>query len=225
MSGYSVLLIDTAGIRSQTTDLIEELGMKKSKDQAQEADMVILVTDAHYLLGVKDIDLWIQEYAQNMKVQCKNCIVYVNKIDVITDDQVLRLKKISQTSTWSVCFGSCIVDRGLMDMMECFENCLQKLLVILQFNFCVLLHLSFVLIRCGNPNFEHPRCSQARHRYYLTEALDNIKKYIELSKLDENIDIAAQTLRKATTHIGKITGHISTEEMLNVIFSKFCIGK
>lgn len=43
--------------------------------------------------------------------------------------------------------------------------------------------------------------------------------------LDKNIDIAAQLLRKATTYIGKITGHVSTEEMLNVIFSKFCIGK
>lgn len=135
VSGYSVLLIDTAGIRSQTTDLIEELGMKKSKDQAQEADMVILVADAHSLLSIKDIDLWIKDYAQNMKVQCNNCIVYVNKIDLIQDDQVLRLKKISQTSTWSVCFGSCKVDKGLMDMMEFFKNCLQNLLVILLFDF------------------------------------------------------------------------------------------
>jgi len=43
--------------------------------------------------------------------------------------------------------------------------------------------------------------------------------------LDKNIDIAAHSLRKATIYVGKITGHISTEEMLNVIFSKFCIGK
>lgn len=82
-----------------------------------------------------------------------------------------------------------------------------------------------LLLRCGNPNFEHPRCSQARHRYCLTRALYHIQKYLEISNLDENIDIAAQSLRKATLCIGKITGHVSTEEMLNVIFSKFCIGK
>jgi len=46
-----------------------------------------------------------------------------------------------------------------------------------------------------------------------------------LSKFDDNIDIAAQSLRRASTYVGNITGHISTEEMLNVIFSKFCIGK
>lgn len=43
--------------------------------------------------------------------------------------------------------------------------------------------------------------------------------------MDINVDIAAQNLRKATLYVGKITGHVSTEEMLNVIFSKFCIGK
>lgn len=127
VSGYSVLLIDTAGIHSQTTDFIEELGIQKSKDQAQEANMVVLMADAQHLLNVDNMDLWLQEYAQNMKVQCNNCLVYVNKIDVVSENQVLKLKKISQASNWSICFGSCKVDRGLMDLMEMFENYLQKL--------------------------------------------------------------------------------------------------
>lgn len=124
-------MVDTAGIRSHTSDLIEELGMKKSKDQAQEADMVVLVVDAQYLLNVNDIDLWLKEYAHNMKVQCNNYLVYVNKIDIISKDQVYRLKKLSQVSNWTICFGSCKSDKGLMDMMAMFENSLQKLLVIL----------------------------------------------------------------------------------------------
>lgn len=220
--GYSVLLIDTAGIHSQTTDFIEKLGIQKSKDQAQEADMVILVVDAKCLLNVDNMDLWLQEYAQNMKVQCNNYLVYANKIDIVPEDQ---LKKISLPSNWTVCFGSYKVDKGLMDFMEMFENCLQKLLVILRFYFKRFITFFNFIFRCGNPNFEHPRCSQARHRYCLINAVDSIYKYLEISKLDENIDIAAQPLRKATVCIGKITGHVSTEEMLNVIFSKFCIGK
>ncbi|XP_015365830.1 PREDICTED: tRNA modification GTPase GTPBP3, mitochondrial isoform X1 [Diuraphis noxia] len=205
VSGYSVLLIDTAGIRSQTVDLIEDLGIKKSKVQAQSADMMILVVDAQYLLDVDNMDLWLQKHVDDLKVRCDKCLVYVNKIDLVSDDQVIRLKKISLNSNWTVCFGSCKVNEGLVDMMRTFEYCLQKL--------------------CGNPNFEHPRCSQARHRYCLLKALNNVQTYLEISKSDDNIDVAAQHLRKASFHVGKITGHVSTEEVLNIIFSKFCIGK
>lgn len=125
--GYSVLLIDTAGIRSQTVNLIEDLGIKKSKVQAQSADMVILMIDAQYLLDVDNIDLWLQKYIENLKVQCVNCLVYVNKIDIVSDNQVVRLKKISQNSNWTMCFGSCKVNDGLTDMMKTFENYLQTL--------------------------------------------------------------------------------------------------
>lgn len=131
VSGYSVLLIDTAGIRSHASDVIEELGIKKSKDQAQEADFVIFVIDAPYLSETDNIDLWLQKYTQNMKVQCNNNLVFVNKTDLVPEEQILRLKQISQDSNWTICFGSCLTDNGLVNMMKMFENCLQKLLVLL----------------------------------------------------------------------------------------------
>lgn len=131
VSGYSVLLIDTAGIRSHASDIIEELGIKKSKDQAQEADFVIFVIDAPYLLEIDNIDLWLQKYTQNMKVQCNNNLVFVNKTDLVSEEQILRLKQISQASNWTICFGSCLIENGLVDMMKMFENSLQKLLVLL----------------------------------------------------------------------------------------------
>jgi len=127
VSGYSVLLIDTAGIRSKTVDLIEGLGIKKSKVQAQSADMVILVTDAQCVRDVDNMDLWLQKHVENLKVRCENYLVYVNKIDILSDDQVIRLKKVSQNCNWTVCFGSCKVSEGLIDMMRTFENCLQQL--------------------------------------------------------------------------------------------------
>lgn len=120
-------MVDTAGIRSHASDIIEELGIKKSKNRAQEADFVIFVIDASYLLEIENIDLWLQKYTQNMKVQCNNNLIFVNKTDLVSEKQILRLKQISQASNWIICFGSCIIDNGLVDMMKMFENCLQKL--------------------------------------------------------------------------------------------------
>lgn len=137
VSGYSVILIDTAGIRSQTKDLIEKLGIKKSRDLVQQADMVILVIDVQNLLEVDNMDILLQKYSQNMNVQCQNCLIYVNKIDTVSNDQVFRLRKISKVSNWAICFGSCKIDKGLTDMMESFENYLQKLLVIFRLFFLI----------------------------------------------------------------------------------------
>lgn len=131
VSGYSVLLVDTAGIRCQTKDMIEELGIQKSKDQAQQANMIILVVDAKYLVKVDNIDFWLEEYAKDMKVIGNNCLVFVNKIDTLSEDHVLKLKKMCDVSNWTICFGSCKTDKGLVNMLETLKNCLQKMLVIL----------------------------------------------------------------------------------------------
>ncbi|XP_050538936.1 tRNA modification GTPase GTPBP3, mitochondrial [Daktulosphaira vitifoliae] len=205
ISGYSVNLIDTAGIRCKTSDIIEEIGINKAKDQAQCADLVILIVDVQQILKAKDINFWFQEYSEKMNVDLKKCLIFINKVDTVSINQLSKLKDMSIHSSFKVCFGSCITNKGLTKVMSAFKNHLHKL--------------------CGNPNFEQPRCSQIRHRYCLETSLFNIKKYLEVSRIDMNVDVAADYLRRATHYIGKITGHVSTEEMLDTIFSKFCIGK
>ncbi|XP_050422789.1 tRNA modification GTPase GTPBP3, mitochondrial [Adelges cooleyi] len=205
VSGYSVILTDTAGIRTETVDVIEEIGIKKAIDQARVADLVILIADVQHILRANDINVWFQEYSAKMNVDLNKCLVFVNKVDTLSIGQVNKLKTLLKSSSLELCFGSCITNKGLTKVMAAFEKSLIEL--------------------CGKPNFEHPRCSQARHRYYLEMALADVKKYLEDSKQDVNVDVAAEHLRRATLQVGRITGHVSTEEMLNVIFSKFCIGK
>jgi tRNA modification GTPase len=52
-----------------------------------------------------------------------------------------------------------------------------------------------------------------------------LNDYFKLSAAGGDTVLAAQQLRKAIRHIGKITGHVSTEQILDVIFKDFCIGK
>lgn len=81
--------------------------------------------------------------------------------------------------------------------------------------------------RCGNPSFEHPILSNARQRHHLCQALVDLNHFLSTNISDEMVDLAllAQSLRSAVRSIGKITGEVGTEEILDVIFRDFCIGK
>lgn len=73
---------------------------------------------------------------------------------------------------------------------------------------------------------ESPTISQARHRNHLTQCLRYLQDYFELCA-DEQHDmaIAVEEIRKAMRELGRITGHVSANEILDIIFKNFCIGK
>lgn len=81
-------------------------------------------------------------------------------------------------------------------------------------------------ILCGSPTFESPILSQVRHKFYLEQALISIDDFLTQS-LDQHVDLAilAHKLRTAVRHIGAITGEVGVEDVLDVIFRDFCIGK
>ena len=66
-----------------------------------------------------------------------------------------------------------------------------------------------------------PRIINVRNRKSLQEALIILSDF----NLDKNIELAAEDLRMAAREIGKITGKIEVDNILEVIFSRFCIGK
>lgn len=86
----------------------------------------------------------------------------------------------------------------------------------------------------GQPTAESPHLSQSRYRFLLTECLEHLEKFlINLNRIngdDDNdtfIDLAitASHLQAAVRCLGKISGHVSVDDILDVIFKEFCIGK
>jgi tRNA modification GTPase len=71
------------------------------------------------------------------------------------------------------------------------------------------------------PAHNHPLITQERYRIILNAALVNLEEF----SLQKNIELAAEDLRMACLEIGKITGKIDIENILDAIFSRFCIGK
>lgn len=88
----------------------------------------------------------------------------------------------------------------------------------------IIFPISLFFHRCGNPLAGSPSLTQTRYRFHLEKCqghLENYKKYMELG----DVVLAAQSLRKVLFDIGKITGRITTEDILDIIFKDFCIGK
>ena len=71
------------------------------------------------------------------------------------------------------------------------------------------------------PQLGNPAITQERYRVSLKNSLE----FLENFSLKKNIELAAEDLRMAAREIGKITGKVDIENILDVIFSRFCIGK
>ncbi len=65
--------------------------------------------------------------------------------------------------------------------------------------------------------------ARGRHRYHLSEALVHMRRYLTLKVV--GLELRCEELRRAAVEIGKITGVVSADEVLGVVFSRFCIGK
>lgn len=70
-----------------------------------------------------------------------------------------------------------------------------------------------------------PSLTQERHRIMLEKCLKSLQSY--LVKIDQQVDfaLAAEDLRLAVRWLGYITGHVTSDEILDIIFRDFCIGK
>ncbi|KAL1139572.1 hypothetical protein AAG570_006554, partial [Ranatra chinensis] len=232
ISGFPVILMDTAGLREASSDIIEKEGMSRAKNIAAEADLIILVIDAHQLsqwcnircVSIPDSFIhYIKEYIRTIGIEdlliqpgtmnynlnycndnmqsnsLKKYVIAINKSDLITIPEEFKVL----TKSYNVTCLSCKTEEGMNNFIN---------------------HMSRVLqILCGSPSRENPSYTQARHRQCLSQCLYHLEKYFDLE--ESQVDLAANELRSALDSIGRITGHVTTEQILDVIFKDFCIGK
>ncbi|XP_015113589.1 tRNA modification GTPase GTPBP3, mitochondrial [Diachasma alloeum] len=208
--GYPVILADTAGLAESTQDIVELEGIRRAKVYAKNADLIILMVDASSFVSSR---LSFREYVKNYISELemseiisehgglsRNCVVVVNKTDLVQEEVKRELRRFEAVPI------SCTNEEGFGEFMASLENKFQTI--------------------CGNPSRENPTISQARHRTHLNNCLEYLETYLEMSSREEyDMVIAAQQIRNAMRELGKITGHISTEEILDIIFTSFCIGK
>ncbi|XP_044256219.1 tRNA modification GTPase GTPBP3, mitochondrial [Tribolium madens] len=214
IEGYPLVLADTAGLRTETDDIVEKEGIIRAKRSYECADLVILVIDSEkyyswlhnhssgsttdYLkfyvekLGLHDL----LNYESNDEIFTKECIIVFNKLDLVENS--LNLQNSSQINCLS-----CKSEDGVPDLVNSISNKLKVL--------------------CGEPSAEHPSMNQVRHRQHLSNCLKCLNSSLEKSSNDTVL--MAESLRKALRHLGYLVGVTTTEQLLDVIFKDFCIGK
>uniref|UniRef100_A0A1B0GDQ1 TrmE-type G domain-containing protein n=1 Tax=Glossina morsitans morsitans TaxID=37546 RepID=A0A1B0GDQ1_GLOMM len=211
--GYPVRFTDTAGLRLTTQDQVELEGIRRAKNCIQQADVIILLLDAwelnKYQVHSKQIlDDYLKKHYQELDLResmlsAPRRVQYVaNKIDLLNPEELQIMKKIPEL----ICI-SCKGDGEFKEFLNSFENLLKEL--------------------CGVPLAEAPRLSHVRYRQLLEQCVHHITLFLSnySPEIYKDMAISAQKLRQAIRCIEIITGHVSTDNILDVVFKDFCIGK
>lgn len=207
LKGMDLNLIDTAGIRS-TEDIVEKIGVEKAREYADKADLILYIVDSSVPLDENDEEI--------MKmITSKKCIVLLNKTDldpVVTEEILFKtfckandgLKKEDNIRNLKILKVSAKESTGI----EEFEKTLQKMFF------------------KGEISFENEvYITNLRHK----EALQDTKNALLMVKksLEDNMpeDFYSIDLMSAYASLGSIIGEEVTDDLVEEIFSKFCMGK
>jgi len=193
LSGISLNIIDTAGIRS-TEDVVEKIGVKKAKTYAQDADLIIYVVDSS--TGLDENDEEIMEMIRGRKA-----IVLLNKMDL---DCVTTEEDIKKYLNKPVIPVSAKEEQGIDRLEQTVKDMFYE----------------------GSISFnDEIYITNMRQKAALKEALDSLEQVSVSIQNQMPEDFFSIDLMNAYEELGSITGESVGEDLVNEIFSKFCMGK
>lgn len=194
LGGVLIKLMDTAGLR-HTDDIVEKMGVDRTKDVISKADLIILLLDASKQLTKEDRDII-------KMTEDKEVIVVGNKIDLGISEGFGDIEKL---------FGSKKpVPMSIKELTGIEE--LKSAIVDMVYGGNVKHHSSSLI-------------SNIRHKNLLMEAKDSLGKGIEAISINIPLDLISLDIKDAWRFLGEITGDTVEEDIINEIFSRFCIGK
>ncbi len=199
IDGVLFRVIDTAGLRV-TDDPVESEGVRRTMQQIERADMAILIID--YSENMSDEDIrYIDSILDKMETLSVNPLVVLNKIDISTGRQFTKTGKLLHHPFVKL---SAKTGEGV--------DVLKKQMVMLATNGQAYQEGSVLV-------------TNSRHRDALIRARNNLELANNSLKEGASGEFVSVDLRAALDALGEITGVVTTDDILNNIFGKFCIGK
>jgi len=195
VGGIPLVLVDTAGIRRQANDVVERIGIERSQAALQKADIALLVVDGSHPVTPGDWD--IEQLARG-----KPALLVVNKTD-------LRVGPIIEPPPNFLPGAPRVPISALAGIgIEALEEAIQQLI------------LGGQVTTADTPLLSNPR-----HKALIQQALDHAQAAIASQQAGLTPDLVSIDVREAVEALGQITGESVTADLLDTIFSKFCIGK
>jgi tRNA modification GTPase len=192
LAGYPVRLIDTAGVR-ETENPVETEGVRRAREKAATADLVLFVVDGSAPLDEEDFlafDLCRPE----------STVLVVNKSDQPQDCDLDCFAALPCRVTVSAKYN-----QGLTELRAAILKCLSH-----------------------NDSFgdnEGVIITERRHRDVLLRAVNALEDFLKSAAVEAPYECLAMELRESLDALGQITGETTPDEILEQIFSRFCIGK
>ena len=193
--GINLNIIDTAGIRD-TQDVVERIGVDRARICAKEADLIIYVVDSSTSLDQNDLE--IMELLKD-----KKAVVLLNKTDLetVTSEEILR-EKVGEDKT-SIPI-SARENRGIEQIEETIRE----------------------MFFSGNLDYnDEIYITNMRQKADLMEALESIGQVRKSLTMEMPEDFYSIDLMNAYEALGRIIGEAVEEDLVNEIFSRFCMGK
>ena len=195
--GLRMTLVDTAGVRD-TDDVVEREGIKRTWSAVDDADVVVEVADASMIDNAEE---WRPVSAPGRKPE----ILVLNKSDLVDEGHMARLvERIGSLTVGTVIATSVRTGIGLEGLRERIEACLSG--------------------GCLEPG-DGVVVMNLRHCDALARAQAGLMRGLEAVQKGVGMELVAADIRESADALGEVTGEITSEEILNQIFSQFCIGK
>jgi tRNA modification GTPase len=194
LDGYPVTMLDTAGIR-ESDDPVEREGVRRARDRAAGADLVLWVVDARERLT---------ENSAPSVLGSANVWMIANKADLLSDEQKSRYERefavLSNIKSRAFVISAAI-GKEMNQVMEYLSEYARTFF-----------------------GTESSLVARERQRLLLEKAVAALARAISTESAGSE-DIIAEELRAAAAALGRLTGRADVEDILDVIFRDFCIGK
>lgn len=197
LDGITFRFIDTAGIRV-TDDILENMGIERSKQKLREAEMVLFISDVN-----KPVEQIKQEYLSLQISESQHSCILLNKKDTVSPEiasaKVENIASSTRVETFAIAAKDVHSLAPLMQFLREFTH--------------------------EKPRDESTIITNSRHYEALQKTKESLEKVLDGIDAQISSDLVAMDIREALYHLGSITGEVTTDDLLESIFSKFCIGK